>query len=148
MTFGKNKIDEFYNNGKLSCDDIQAKMFNNEFILAKSESNANGNNSVFFELNGQPRTIDISNKEFTKKITKKVKAEDNNLNHVGSPLPGQIAKIYVKPGNKVIKGDKLLIIEAMKMETIVTSDKSGIIKNILVQSSDNVESKDLLIEII
>ena len=33
----------------------------------------------------------------------------------------------------------------MKMETIVTSDKSGIIKNILVQSSDNVESKDLLI---
>ena len=85
---------------------------------------------MFFEINGQPRTIDIENKEFSKNITQRAKADDNNLDHVGSPLPGQVAKIFVQSGSKVIKGDKLLVIEAMKMETTITADKTGIIKNL------------------
>ena len=44
------------------------------------------------EINGQPRTIDIENREFSKNISQRAKAEDNNDNHVGSPLPGQVAK--------------------------------------------------------
>ena len=115
--------------------------------LAKSEPNAKGNCSVFFELNGQPRTIEIENKIFTKSITKKVKSDESNINHVGSPLPGQVAKIFIHKGDKVIKGDKLLVIEAMKMETIITAEKSGPITNIYVSEGDNVDSKDLLIEI-
>ena len=81
------------------------------------------------------------------KITKKIKSDDNNLNHVGSPLPGQVAKIFIENGDKIIKGDKLLVIEAMKMETIILAERSGSIKKIYVSSGDNVESKDLLIEI-
>ena len=115
--------------------------------LAKSEVNSNGKCSVFFEINGQPRTIDIENKEFSKNITQRAKADDNNLDHVGSPLPGQVAKIFVQSGSKVIKGDKLLVIEAMKMETTINADKSGTIKSINVASGDNVETKDLLVEI-
>ena len=46
-----------------------------------------------------------------------------------------------------IKGDKLLVIEAMKMETTINADKSGTIKSINVASGDNVETKDLLVEI-
>ncbi|MBT4951420.1 MAG: pyruvate carboxylase, partial [Pelagibacteraceae bacterium] len=115
--------------------------------LAKGEPNANGSSSVFFELNGQPRTVEVINKEFSKNITSKAKAEEGNNSHVGSPLPGQVAKIFVTEGAKVIKGDKVLVIEAMKMETIITAEKSGTIKKLHIGSGENVETKDLLIEI-
>ena len=115
--------------------------------LAKGEPNASGSSSVFFELNGQPRTIEIQNTEFSKNISAKIKAEDGNLNHIGSPLPGQVAKIFVSVGDKIIKGDRVLVIEAMKMETIISAEKSGTIKKLHVGSGDNVETKDLLIEI-
>ena len=114
--------------------------------MAKSDVNANGKCSVFFEINGQPRTMDIENKEFSKNIIQRKKVDDNNDKHVGSPLPGQVAKIFVQSGNKVIKGDKLLVIEAMKMETTINADKSGTIKSINVSSGDNVETRDLLLE--
>ena len=115
--------------------------------MAKGEPNANGSSSVFFELNGQPRTIEVINKEFSKNITSKVRVEEGNSNHIGSPLPGQVAKIFVSEGAKVIKGDKVLVIEAMKMETIITAEKSGTIKKLYISSGENVETKDLLIEI-
>ena len=115
--------------------------------LARGEPNASGSSSVFFELNGQPRTIEIINREFSKNIATKIKSEDNNSNHVGSPLPGQVAKIFIKEGDKVIKGDRVLVIEAMKMETTINVVKSGTIKKIYVSSGDNVETKDLLIEV-
>ena len=54
---------------------------------------------------------------------------------------------YVQPGNKIIKGATLLVIEAMKMETSINAEKSGTIKSINVESGDNVETKDLLVEI-
>jgi pyruvate carboxylase len=115
--------------------------------LAKGEPNANGSSSVFFELNGQPRTIEIVNKEFSKNVVAKIKSEEGNSNHVGSPLPGQVAKIFVVEGAKVIKGDRVLVIEAMKMETTINAEKSGTIKKIHINSGENVETKDLLIEI-
>ena len=114
---------------------------------AKGEPNANGSSSVFFELNGQPRTIEIVNKEFSKNVVAKIKSEEGNPNHIGSPLPGQVAKIFVNEGTKVIKGDRVLVIEAMKMETTINAEKSGTIKKIHINSGENVETKDLLIEI-
>ena len=62
-------------------------------------------------------------------------------------MPGQVAKIFVNEGIRVIKGDRVLVIEAMKMETTINAEKSGTIKKIYVSSGDNVETKDLLIEI-
>ena len=115
--------------------------------LAKGEPNANGSSSVFFELNGQPRTIEVINKEFSKNVAKKNKSEEGNSNHIGSPLPGQVAKIFIKEGDKVIKGDRVLVIEAMKMETTINVEKSGTIKKIYIGSGDNVETKDLLLEL-
>ncbi len=115
--------------------------------LAKSDPSANGSNSVFFELNGQPRTIEIINNEFSKNVFINTKAEEGNKNHVGSPLPGQVSKIFVSEGDKILKGDRVLVIEAMKMETTISAEKSGTIKKIYLKSGDNVETKDLLIEI-
>ena len=115
--------------------------------LAKSNTNNKGMQSVFFEINGQPRTIEIEDRIFSKSISKKIKIDEKNSSHVGSPLPGQISKIYIKVGDRVIKGDNLLVIEAMKMETTVTAETSSVIKSINVETGDNVESKDLLIEL-
>ena len=115
--------------------------------LAKGDPSANGSNSVFFELNGQPRTIEIINNEFSKNVFINSKAEEGNKNHVGSPLPGQVSKIFVSEGEKILKGDRILVIEAMKMETTISAEKSGTIKKIYLKSGDNVETKDLLIEI-
>ena len=83
----------------------------------------------------------------TKSSLIKLKADLKNPNHVGSPLPGQIAQLFIDEGDKVIKGDKILIIEAMKMETLITADKTGTVKNLQISSGDNVDSKDLLFEI-
>ena len=115
--------------------------------LAKSEANSNGIRSVFFEINGQPRTIEIKDNRLSKKISQKLKASDQNSKHIGSPLPGQISKIFVKDGKRIIKGDNLLVIEAMKMETTITAEKSGLIKSLFVEVGENVETKDLLIEL-
>ena len=103
--------------------------------------------SIFFELNGQPRTIEVFDRSFAKFNIAKIKADPNNKNQVGSPLPGQVAQLFVKNGNKVIKGDKIMIIEAMKMETIISAKKSGTLENIQVISGDNVDAKDFLFEI-
>ena len=115
--------------------------------LAKSNTNNKGMQSVFFEINGQPRTIEIEDRIFSKSISKKIKIDEKNSSQVGAPLPGQISKIYIKVGDRVIKGDNLLVIEAMKMETTVTAETSSFIKSINVETGDNVESKDLLIEL-
>ena len=115
--------------------------------LTKGKTKPDGYVSVFFELNGQPRTIEIIDHSFAKSSTAKIKADISNKNQIGSPLPGQVAQLFVKNGNKVIKGDKILVIEAMKMETIITAEKSGTVENIQFISGDNVDSKDLLFEI-
>ena len=115
--------------------------------LTKGGTKPDGKCSVFFELNGQPRTIEIVDEKFIKSSLIKLKADLKNPNHVGSPLPGQIAQLFIDEGDRVIKGDKILIIEAMKMETLITADKTGTVKNLQISSGDNVDSKDLLFEI-
>ena len=115
--------------------------------LTKGETKPDGMCSVFFELNGQPRTIEVIDENFIKSSISKPKADPSNKNQIGSPLPGQIAQLFIKNGEKVIKGDKILIIEAMKMETIISAEKAGTVMGMQVSVGENVASKDLLFEI-
>lgn len=66
---------------------------------------------------------------------------------IKSPLPGTILDIYVKVGDVVKTGDKLLTLEAMKMENIINSDKSGKIISVNYKKSDAVMEGDILIEV-
>ena len=61
-------------------------------------------------------------------------------------MPGKIVKINVEEGQTVKKGETLIILEAMKMENIITSPRDGIIKSISVKKGDAVEKNQLLIE--
>jgi biotin carboxyl carrier protein len=66
---------------------------------------------------------------------------------VKSPLPGVILKVYVKEGDPVKIGTKLLMLEAMKMENNINADKEGVVKSIKVKEGDSVLEGDVLIEI-
>ena len=66
---------------------------------------------------------------------------------IKSPLPGTILDIYIKVGDVVRTGDKLLTLEAMKMENIINSDKSGKVISVNFKKSDTVMEGDILIEI-
>lgn len=67
--------------------------------------------------------------------------------HIKSPLPGIILNVFAKEGDLVKVGDRLILLEAMKMENNINSDKEGIIKEIRVKSGDSVLEGDLLIVI-
>ncbi len=62
-----------------------------------------------------------------------------------SPIPGHILKIFVDVGDKVSCGQKLIVLEAMKLENIINSDKDGLVKKILVNEGDSVTHDQTLI---
>jgi len=66
---------------------------------------------------------------------------------IKSPLPGVILEIFVKEGDKVSIGQKLITLEAMKMENNINTDKEGIVKSLKVSKGDSVLEGDTLIEI-
>ncbi len=115
-------------------------------LQAVSEPQDDGHVEVFFELNGQPRVIRVLKFDAASTVRSIRKAEEGNPLHVGAPLPGVIATVSVKIGQKVNAGDPLLSIEAMKMETVLHAEKSMQIKDVSVKFGDQVEAKDLLIE--
>jgi biotin carboxyl carrier protein len=73
--------------------------------------------------------------------------EKKGVGSIKAPLPGTILEVKVKPGDKVKVGDKLLIMEAMKMENNINSDREGTIEAIKIRAGDSVLEGDLLVEI-
>lgn len=70
--------------------------------------------------------------------------EQNKI--ISSPMPGRIISIAVNEGEKVVEGSELVVVEAMKMQNILRTSHSGIIKKIHVQAGNNVRSGQVLIE--
>jgi biotin carboxyl carrier protein len=82
--------------------------------------------------------------EKKKQETKKIVNSDGGK-EVVSPIQGQVTNIKVKVGDKVQKGDVLLIIEAMKLENEVVSPFEGQVAEILVTKGQNVKAKDVIV---
>jgi glutaconyl-CoA/methylmalonyl-CoA decarboxylase subunit gamma len=76
------------------------------------------------------------------------KREKGSATPVLAPLPGNIIEIVVKPGDIVKKDQKLMVMEAMKMENQILADKDGVIESIKVEVGQAVLQGDKLIEII
>ncbi len=64
-----------------------------------------------------------------------------------SPMPGKIIEVLVSKGDKVIDGQELMIVEAMKMENPICATSDGIVKKIAAGLDDQVEEEQLLFEI-
>lgn len=76
-----------------------------------------------------------------------LKANKQSVKDIKSPMPGLVVKVFIEVGQTVHEGDKLLTLEAMKMENILKSTGSGVVKNILVSSGDTVDKNSLLVEL-
>jgi pyruvate carboxylase len=114
-------------------------------FIAVSEVRDDGTRQVFFELNGQPRSIVVTDRSQVAKRPPQRKMEAGNAKHVGAPMPGTIATVKALVGQKVIKGDLLLTMEAMKMETSVRAETDGTVAEVLAKPGMQVDAKDLLI---
>lgn len=116
-------------------------------LVSISEPRSDGTRVVYFELNGQSREIIIRDKNVQTNIVKLPKADKENPKHIGATMPGTVMKIHCQEGERVEKGDYLLITEAMKMETTIQAPFTGVIKRIHVTEGTAIEVGDLLIEL-
>jgi len=116
-------------------------------FLTVGDPHPEGNRTVFFELNGQPREVNVRDRSLKATVAERVKANPNEPGHVGAPIPGAVTSIAMELNQPVNKGDRLLVMEAMKMQTTVYAPISGKITQRLVQVGDKVEPKDLLLVI-
>ena len=114
--------------------------------LAVGETDEEGAVRVFFELNGQPRTVKVENREAAATVVRRPKADAANPCHVSAPMPGVVASIAVASGRAVVAGDLLMTIEAMKMETALHAERDGTVAALHVAAGQSVEAKDLLLE--
>jgi pyruvate carboxylase len=116
-------------------------------LQAVGETNEEGDARVFFELNGQPRVIRVPNRKIKSTTAARPKAEAGNVTHVGAPMPGVVASVAAVTGMDVRKGDLLLTIEAMKMETGIHAEKNAKVKAVHVVIGTQIDAKDLLVEL-
>jgi pyruvate carboxylase len=74
------------------------------------------------------------------------KADSTNPRHVGAPMPGVISTIAVEVGQQVERGDTLLTMEAMKMETSIKAERDATVKRVVARIGEQFDAKDLLVE--
>ena len=112
--------------------------------LATGELRSDGMRTVFFELNGHPREVDVLDRSVEKTLHRHPKANVDDATHVPAPMPGKVTTVNVVKGQAVKTGDRLLSIEAMKMEAAIYSPRDGVVKDILVGPGSTIASRDLL----
>jgi pyruvate carboxylase len=114
-------------------------------LLSMSDAHPDGTRTIFFELNGQPREVTVRDNSLQAKVQARPKADPSVPGQVGSPIPGAISSIVVELGEEVKKGDRLLVLEAMKMQSTVYAPVDGKVAKRLANVGDKVEAKDLLL---
>jgi len=114
-------------------------------FLTVGDPHPDGRRTVFFELNGQPRSINVRDVSLEPQEKHRAKADRADKKQVGSPMPGLVVTVSVKVGDKVPAGQKLLSLEAMKMETTLYAEQAGKVAELLVKPGTQVDTNDLLI---
>ena len=112
-----------------------------------TEPDEQGKRTIQFELNGMPREIIIADKHITNKMDTVKKADPEKIGEVGATLSGSVVKILVAKGQQIKKGEPILVTEAMKMETTMTSPIDGTVTSIETKAGKRIESGDLLLVI-
>jgi pyruvate carboxylase len=135
--------------GLKNNEEILIKIASGKTIIVKmlycSAPDEKAMRTVYFELNGQTRRVQV--KDNSVQADKPVfrKAEKNN--EIGAPLQGKLGSILVKIGDKVKENTALFVIEAMKMETTITSNYEGKVKAIYIHEGNMVEQDDMVLEL-
>jgi pyruvate carboxylase len=114
-------------------------------FLTVGDPHADGSRNVFFELNGQPRDVSVIDRSLEPEAKPGLKADPDNPCHVGASMPGMVVTVAVQPGDRVAKGQRLLALEAMKMQTNISAERDGKVDQLLVTPGTQVETGDLLL---
>ena len=129
-------------------EEIEIEMEPGKRIIVKltaiGEPDNQSMRAVFFELNGQQRNILVRDLSLSSTLALRRKASESELD-VGAPVAGGVVAVSVESGDKLKKGDPLLVLEAMKMQTVVQSPVDGIIKEVVLREGERVDVGDLLI---
>ncbi|SDH71134.1 pyruvate carboxylase [Planococcus glaciei] len=115
-------------------------------MVSIGEPQKDGHRTIYFELNGQPREVNIQDMTVEADASARPKADMKNESHIAATMPGTVLKVVAEVGAKVKRGDHLIVTEAMKMETTVQAPFDGVVKEIHVGASEGISSGDLLIE--
>lgn len=115
-------------------------------------------NHAKIEVNGTTYSVELHKEQSVSKTpilrrphikhpegSHKIKKVDEGIFKVKAPLPGNILQLFVKQGDEIKKGDKLLQYEAMKMENDLVSEKDAVVADIKVNIGDTVLQDDDLI---
>jgi len=103
-----------------------------------------GNREVYFDFNGMPRSVLIADRQATSSTISRPKAISTDPGSIGAPMPGGVVEIKVKEGDKVAAGAPLVVLSAMKMETVVAAPIAGKVATLSVAAGDDVQAGDLL----
>ena len=116
-------------------------------LVAVGEPHADGKRTVFFELNGQPREVEVIDRSLASAVRETPKADPTDPNQIAAPLPGLVVGVAVNRGDPVRKGQKLLSIEAMKMETTLYAERPGASPRCSPHVGHQVKTGELLIRL-
>ncbi len=114
-------------------------------FLTVGDPHPDGTRTVFFELNGQPRGVQVHDRSLESAGQTHPKAEAGNPYHVGAPMPGLVVTVAVAASEQVYQGQKLFTLEAMKMETTVHAERVGRVAEVYVKPGTQVDAGDLLV---
>ncbi|HEX5244412.1 MAG TPA: biotin/lipoyl-containing protein, partial [Tepidisphaeraceae bacterium] len=115
--------------------------------LTTSEPHEDGTRTVFFELNGQPREVNVADRSLEGNLHRQPKADPDDPDQIAAPMPGKISSVAVTKGQTVKAGERLLSIEAMKMETAVYSPRDAKVAEVSVKTGSIVAARDLLLKL-
>ncbi len=114
-------------------------------FLTVGEPHGDGTRTAFFELNGQPREVVVADRSLAGSAVARPKAAAGDPLQVGAPMPGLVARVMVRKGDKVTPGKKLVALEAMKMETTIYAERAAVVAEVATRAGDHVEAGDLLL---
>ena len=112
--------------------------------LGLGDKNEDGTRVVHFELNGMRREVTVPDPFASETARKARLATPGDPTQIGASIPGMVSKVNVKVGDTVEENQVLAVIEAMKMETSVTSPRAGKVKEVLVEVGRTVKGNELL----
>ncbi|MDA1177787.1 MAG: pyruvate carboxylase subunit B, partial [Planctomycetota bacterium] len=113
--------------------------------VTEGSPHPDGFRTVYFEVNGVPRDISVLDLGLEVTAERAEKADADNPKHVGSAMPGMVVTVSVAVGDTIQKGQRLISIEAMKMETTINAEREGKIAQLCVKPGSQVETGDLLL---
>jgi pyruvate carboxylase len=103
-----------------------------------------GTREVYYELNGRGRSVRVRDEAASKTLVVRERANTAAPGSIGAPMPGAVVEVRTAAGAQVEVGTPLVVLSAMKMETVVASPVAGVVERLVVTVGDTMAAGDLL----